>query len=183
VRHPVAYLFVCCLLAMLVATAAIEADWAWLTENFRNAFDHSLPLEKGSSVLVSNRSYERLQVGEPEYSVSISERPDDSPEGSVAEAEKNLKFKDWDLSDEECPALRTMVQKLSKVRFEFSWPDKIFIDPRVHEFHFDSYSTSADFSIDPGHPLVQWAFETRHAIQACSADSLPSNKPVGSSKR
>jgi hypothetical protein len=196
---------------MLFATAAIEADWAWLSENFRNALDHSLPLEKGSSVLVSYRSYERLQVGEPEYSVSISERPGrshanvaahvrvpegkpiggqllafhhDSPEGSVAEAEKNLKFKDWDLSDEECPGLRTMVQKLSKVRFEFSWPDKIFIDPRVHEFHFDSYSTSADFSIDdPGHPLVQWAFETRHAIQACSADSLPSNKPVGSSKR
>jgi hypothetical protein len=86
VRDPVAYLFVCCLLAMLVATAAIdsrpfqeptpsEADWAWLSENFRNALDHSRPLEKGSSVLVSYRSYERLQVGEPEYSVSISERP------------------------------------------------------------------------------------------------------------
>jgi hypothetical protein len=188
-----------------------EADWAWLSENFRNALDHSIPLEKGTGVLISCRSYESLQVGEPEYSLSISERPGrpnanlfahvripegkpiggqllafhhESPEGSVAEAEKNLKFKDWDLTDEQCPALRTAVQKLTKVRFEFSWPDKIFIDPRVHEFHFDSYSTSADFSIDdPGHPLVQWASETRHAIQACGADNLPSNKPVGSSKK
>jgi hypothetical protein len=221
VRHPVAYLFVCCLLAMFVATAAIdsrplqeptpsEADWSWLSENFRNALDHSMPLEKGSGVLISYRSYESLQVGEPEYSLSISERPGrpnanlfahvrtpegkpiggqllafhhDSPEGSVDQAEKNLKFKDWEASDEQCPALRNVVQKLTKVRFEFSWPDKIFVDPRVHEFHFDSYSTSADFSIvDPGHPLVQWGLDARRYIQSCAANP-PSTKPAGSVRK
>ena len=205
-RHPVAYLFVCCLLAMLVATAPVDsrpfqepapsaADWAWLSENLRNVLDHSFPLEKGPGVLLSYRSYESLQVGEPEFSLSISERPGrpnanlfahvrtpegkpiggqllafhhDSPEGSVTQAEKYLKFKDWEVSDEQCPALRTVVQKLAKVHFEFSRSEKVFIDPRVHEFHFDSYSTSADLSItDPEHPLVQWALDARRSIQSC----------------
>jgi hypothetical protein len=188
-----------------------EADWTWPSENFRSVLDHTFALEKGDTVLVSYRSYESLQVGDSEYFSSISERPGksnanltahvripegkpiggqllafhhDSPEGSATEAEKYLKFKDWELSEEQCPVLRTVVQKLAKVRFEFTWPDKIFVDPTVHEFHFASYSTSADFSIvDSEHPLVQWALDTRQAIQACGAANHPSNKPVGSSKK
>lgn len=187
------------------------ADWAWLSANFRNAFDHSLPLEKGPGVLISYRSYESLQVGEPEYSLSISARPGrpnanlfahvripdgkpiggpllafhhDSPEGSIALAEKNLKFRDWEVSDGQCPALRTVVQDLAKVHFEFSQSEKVFIDPRVHEFHFDSYSTTADLSIvDPEHPLVEWGLDARRSIQSCGVIDPSSTKPAASKRK
>jgi hypothetical protein len=220
-RRRFAYSFLSCILAVFSVATALssptaqvanpsEADWAWLSENFRNTLD-SMPLEKGTGVLISYRSYESLQVGEPEYSLSISERPGrpnanlfahvripegkpiggqllafhhDSPEGSVAQAEKNLKFKDWEVSDEQCPALRTVVQKLAKVRFEFSRSYKVFIDPKVHEFHFDSYSTSADLSIvDLEHPLVQWGLDARNSIQSCGGVIPPSTKPAESVKK
>lgn len=188
-----------------------EADWTWLNENFHSTLDHSLPLKKDAGVLVSYRSYETLQVGDSEYSLSISERPGtykanlaahvrvpegkpiggqllafhhDSPKSSVAEAEENLKFQDWDLTEEQCPALRTAVQKLAKVRFGISYSETIYMDPTVHEFHLDSSSTSADLTIvDFEHPLVQWALDTRRSIQTCGADNLPSTKSVGSAKK
>jgi hypothetical protein len=220
-RWRLAYFFLPCILVMFTVASALsslrvqvanpsEADWAWLSENFRIALDHSLPLEKGPGVLLSYRSYESLQVGESEYSLSISERaggtnaslfahvriPEGkpiggqllafhhgSPEGSIAQAEKNLKFKDWDVSDQQCPALRTVVQKLAKVRFEFTQSERVFMDPMVHEFHFDSYSTSANLSIvDPEHPLVQWGLDARRSIQSCAVNP-PSSKPAGSVRK
>jgi hypothetical protein len=221
-RRRFAYSFLSCILAVFSVASALSsptvqvvnpsaADWAWLNENFRNALDHSLPLEKGPGVFLSYRSYESLQVGEPEFSLSISERPGrpnanpiahirvpegkpiggqllafhhDTPEGSVAQAEKSLKFKDWEVSNEQCPTLRTLVQKLAEVHFEFTQSEKVFIDPRVHEFHFDSYSTSADLSItDPGHPLIQWALDARRSIQSCDVINPSLSKPAGSVKK
>jgi hypothetical protein len=188
-----------------------QADWAWLNENFHNILDHSLPLKKDAGVLVSYRSYETLQVGDSEYYLSILEQPGTykanlaahvrvpegkpiggqllafhhgSPKSSVAEAEENLKFQDWDLTEKQCPALRTTVQELTKVRFGITYSETIFVDPRVHEFHLDSSSTSADLTIvDFEHPLVQWASDARRSIQACGADNLPSTKSVGSTKK
>src|SRR5438876_5466833 len=155
-----------------VATAS-EADWKWLNENFHSVLDHMFALEKGNDVLVSYRSYESLQVGEPEYSFSISERgaggkvnvvahvrmPDGRPLGQqllafhkefpgkpIKETEKNLKFKDWELTEQQCPALRIAIQKLTQARLGWEF-DKIIVDPTVHEFYVHSYTGNLDAAI------------------------------------
>jgi hypothetical protein len=183
-----------------------EAEWKWLGENFHSALDHMLPLEKGSNILVSYRSYETLQVGAPEYSFSISERPRDGntrlsvhvripdgqpighqllrfhrehPMSSINVAEKTLNFKDWVLNEQQCPSLRNAVQKLEQLRFGMP-SDKIYLDPTLHEFHLSSSTGTVDaLLVEVENPLVQWGIETRREIQVCGAGSLPTVKSAG----
>ena len=183
-----------------------EAEWKWLEKNFHLALDHNLPLEKGTNIIVSCRSYESLQVGATEYSLSISEHmnaglsvhvrvPDgppigqqllvyhrDHPTSSINAAEKTLNFKDWTLTEQQRPTLTTAVQKLDKVGFGLS-SDKVFLDPIVHEFHLSLGSGDVDAAlVEYENPLVQWGVETRRALQVCGAGDLPTAKSVGASR-
>jgi len=176
-----------------------EAEWQWLNENFHLVLDRSLPLEKGSSVIASYRTYETLQVGAAEYSFAIFERrgngrsmltahirvPDGHPIGqqlllfhrkhplsSIQEAENALTFKDWDLSEKQCLSVSTSLQNLGQIRFGLPMRSvKVYLDPSVHEFHLNSSIGNVDAAlVDFENSLVQWGIDTRRAIQACIAD-------------
>lgn len=213
-RSLVAYSFTHWILVVLIAFSVLssppvqvatpsDADWTWLNENFHNVLDHMFALEKGNDVLVSYRSYETLQVGDPEYSFSISERrregkgslfahihvPDGQPLGRqllafhkeflakpIDEAEKKLKFKDWELTERQCPALRIAIQKLAQARLGWEF-DTIIMDPTVHELYVHSYTGDLDAAIfDDANPLVRWALETRNSMKAYGAENIPSTK-------
>src|SRR5216684_3806721 len=84
-RRLVANAFASCFSLLLIAASVLsstafqvvtpsEADWKWLSENFQSVLARVFALQKGNDVFVSYRSYESLQVGNPEYSFSISER-------------------------------------------------------------------------------------------------------------
>ena len=219
-RSLVTCLLASCFLLALIASAELssptvsvanqsEADGTWLSENFRRVLDHTFALEKSHGVLVSYRSYESLQVGDPEYSFSISERPgkhlanlaahvrvsEGKPIGGqllafhkvfptkpIDEAEKKLKFKDWEFTDEQCPALRIAIQKLAQAPLGWEF-DKIIMDPTVHEFYVHSYTGILDAAIyDDANPLVRWALDTRNSLQACGAENLPSRKSTSAPK-
>ena len=211
----------CSILFVLIAVPLLDsqqqqsdiwsaADWQWLNENFHVALEHSLPLEKGRDVVVSYRSYETLQVGDPEYSLSIFWRrsgsctalsahirvPDGKPIGEqmllfhrkhalgpVGEAEKALMFKDWELTEQKCPSLKASIQKLEQIRFGLT-SDTIYMDPTVHEFYLSSSSGNVDAAlVDHENPLVQWGLNTRQAVQACVASNLPSTKSPDASRK
>lgn len=218
-RRLVAYVFVSCF-SLLIAASVLsssafqvvtpsEADWKWLSENFQSVLARVFALQKDNEVFVSYRSYESLQVGNPEYSFSISERggegkvnlfarirmPDGEPIGRqllafhrefpgrpIEEAEKKLKFKDWELTEQQCPALRIAVQKLSLARFGWEF-DKIIMDPTVHEFYVHSYTGNLVATIfDDENPLVRWALETRSALETCAGENHPPSKSAGERK-
>jgi hypothetical protein len=219
VRALVPYFFVSCILVAIIASSALssplqvatpsDADWTWLNENFQRVLDRMFALEKGKDVLISYRSYETLQVGDPEYSFSISERgregksnlfarihvPDGSPIGRqllafhkesptkpIEEAEKELKFRDWELTEKQCPALRIAIQRLAQARLGWKF-DTIIMDPRVHEFSMHSYTGNLDAAIfDDANPLVRWALDTRNSMRACGAESLSSTNSTDAPK-
>ena len=219
-RSLVACLLASCFFLALIASAELpsptvsvanqsEADWTWLSENFHSVLDHTFALEKGDGVLASYRSYESLQVGDPEYSFSISERPGkylanlaahvrvsegrpiggqllafhkEFPTKPIDEAEKKLKFKDWEFTEPQCPAIRIAIQKLAQARLGWEF-DKIIMDPTVHEFYVHSYTGNLDAAIyDDGNPLVRWALDTRNSLQACGAENLRSTKSTRAPK-
>ena len=169
-----------------------DADWTWLNENFHKALDDKLPIQRKCRSCISYRSYETLQVGSIEYSLLITplgkgyvahiRMPDKLPLGQqliakhqqqkdkpVASMENELKFKDWDLTEAQCPAIKSQFAKLQSLRVSLP-SNTITMDPTVHEFHIDDYSGTWDLvTLEEQHPLVKWAMETRHLLEACGA--------------
>ena len=98
------------------------------------------------------------------------------PAKPIDEAETKLKFKDWELTERQCPALRIAIQKLAQARLGWEF-DTIIMDPTVHELYVHSYTGDLDAAIfDDANPLVRWALETRNSMKACGAENIPSTK-------
>jgi hypothetical protein len=167
-------------------------DWDWLNENFHKALDDTLPMQKKCSGCVSYRSYETLQVGDIEYSLLITPAgkgyvahirvPDmlplgrqllvvhqKEPDKTAVTMESELKFRDWVLTEAQCPAVKSQYEKLQSLRVSLP-SNTITMDPTVHEFHIDDNSGIWDLVIlEEQHPLVRWAMETRRLFEACGA--------------
>ena len=176
-----------------------ESEWTWLGENFPEVLSHVLELKKEQQVLVSYRSFESLQVGEREYSFWIFEKstngraalrahvrePEEKPIGAqllefhrkfpnkpILEAERNLRFRDWEVSEEQCSGIRLSMQKLPNVPLGWTF-ETIVMDPRIHEFHIHSNTGTLDAAVyDEENPLVRWAIATRDALRSCGAKGL-----------
>ena len=175
-------------------TKPSNADWKWLGENFDQAIDRTMPLQKDIHVVVSYRMHETLQVGEPEYSFVIVQGTTPAslsvhvrtpyadpigkqllllhrrfPHASIAALGKKLKFVDLDLTEQQCPRLKEAVQRLNAIPLSIQLDSTMIImDPTVHELFIRSNQESVHLSIvDPESPPVRWARETRNVIQAC----------------
>jgi hypothetical protein len=99
--------------------------------------------------------------------------------GLIGAAEKSVNFKDWFLTEQQCPSLAAAIQKLEQIRFGLP-TSKIVLDPTVHEFNLSSAGGNVHaVLVDIENPLVQWGLETRRAIQACGAGNLPTKKSDG----
>jgi hypothetical protein len=184
------------LFSPVVLAPQTDAGWTWLTENFHKALDDTLPIQRDCSNCVSYRSYESLQVGDVEYSLLITptgkgyiahiRMPDKLPLGrqllamhqkqkekTLTSMESELKFKDWNLAEARCPAVKSQYEKLQSLRVSLP-SNTIMMDPTVHEFHVDDYSGTWDLVIlEEQHPLVRWAVETQHLLEACTASPEP----------
>jgi hypothetical protein len=190
-------LVIACLFCALLVKAQSQDDWDWLEQNFNKALDTSLPFQKDRVSCIAYRSHESLQVGDLECSFVITDdghkliahlRELDTlpiggqllklhridPSRSASSIVSDLKFKDWDLTETECPAVKSQYEKFHAIRFNLA-PDTLTMDPKVHEFHVSNYSGTMDLRIvEETNPLVKWALETQHRLKACG----PIQKPV-----
>ena len=175
-----------------------EADWKWFRNNFGLVLDHAMPIQKDVRVLISYRRSESLQVGALEYSFSIADQakpdslvvhvrtPDGDPLGAqmfalhkrfprepISTIEKRLKFKNWEFTEQQCPALKEAVAKFSKLSIPLQLKETtVYLDPTVHEFRARAAGSIINATIvDYDSPLVLWARETRTAMKACGAEN------------
>jgi hypothetical protein len=91
-----------------------------------------------------------------------------NPREASPSIEKKIRVKAWDLNEKSCPAIRTQFDKLDKVGFGPLDFLTISLDPPYHEFHIQAGAGDFDMTlVDEKHPLVQWALETRLALELC----------------
>ena len=172
-----------------LAQEQTEEAWNWLRTGFRQVLDDTLPLPKDCQDCVGYRSYETLQVGDPEYSMVLKSGgasahikiPDsvpigrqllvlhrEHPDAAASSLEHKLKFKEWEIAARDCPSTKTQFEKFRRLRIELS-SDSITTDPTVHEFQASFLSGQMDFRVtDEKNSLVRWAIETRRLLEACS---------------
>ncbi len=90
------------------------------------------------------------------------------PREVSANIRKKVKVKAWDLNEKSCPAIRTEFDKLDNLGFGPLDFMTISLDPPPHEFRIQAGVGEMDMTLFDGkHPLVQWALETRHALESC----------------
>jgi hypothetical protein len=94
-----------------------------------------------------------------------------NPREGLASIKRKIRVKAWDLNESNCPAVRTQFDKLEKVGFgplEFL---AIWLDAPSYEFRIQAGAGDFDMTLfDETHPLVQWALETRHALESCTGE-------------
>jgi len=95
-----------------------------------------------------------------------------NPQEDAANIQKQVKLKTWDFTQKTCPAIQRQFDKFQVLRFGTPVFDQIVFHPLVHTFHIQAGMGNMDLVLtDEGHPLVKWALETRHALEACTASS------------
>lgn len=171
-----------------LAQEQTEEAWNWLGTGFREVLDDMLPLPKACQGCVSYRSYETLQAGDLEYSMVLKSGGDaayikmpDSvpigrqllalhrkhPEAAASSFERELKFKEWEITAKDCPATKTQFEKFRRLRVQLP-SDVITLDPTVHEFQANFLSGQMDFRLtNEENDFVRWARETRRLLEAC----------------
>lgn len=84
--------------------------------------------------------------------------------------EQELKFKEWDVTESMCPAIRVQYEKFDRLRLR---PPNLYSNVIVADavnYEFRIYAFLGDWKLrifDDNHPLVTWATETRRALQVC----------------
>ncbi len=165
-----------------------EEAWNWLSTGFREVLNDTLPLPKDCQDCVAYRSYETLQVGDSEFSMVLKnagstahiKMPDSSPIGrqllalhqkhpdvAASSFEHELKFKEWEIAEKDCPAAKTQFERFRRLRIQLP-ADVITVDPTVHEFQANFLSGKMNFMLtNEENDLVRWARETRRLLEAC----------------
>lgn len=91
-----------------------------------------------------------------------------NPREDAASIQKKVKLKSWDLTDLTCPALGTQFAKFPKLSVQMPSFETLYPHPLVHEFHIIAMGGNMDLELyDNEFPLVQWALETRQALENC----------------
>jgi uncharacterized protein YlaN (UPF0358 family) len=93
-----------------------------------------------------------------------------APAEDAGSIQQGIKLKVANLTEESCPAIRTQMNKLQQLDFRIPSikTDEIIIHPLNHEFHVQTGMGNMNFNlVDEEHPMVKWALETQHALEAC----------------
>jgi len=85
--------------------------------------------------------------------------------------QNRIKLRRSDLTEMNCPAIKDQIEKLRILPARL--PDinggTIIIHPMIHTFHISGAEGDASLALtDDKNPLVQWAEETRRALDACA---------------
>ena len=101
-----------------------------------------------------------------------------NPKEDTLSVMNKLKVRSFYLTEQQCPAVRGQFEKFKKLEFAPPRFDFISLDAPNHEFRIISSTGHMTFeSLDEGYPLVQWALETRRALDSCISGGSASNAP------
>jgi hypothetical protein len=91
-----------------------------------------------------------------------------NPREDAASIQKKVKLKSWNLTQEACPALGTQFAKFQQLSVQMPSFDTIYLHPLVNEFYIVASGGNLDLELYGSEsPLVQWAKETRQALENC----------------
>jgi hypothetical protein len=94
-----------------------------------------------------------------------------SPSRSAASIQKELRVKAWTLVETTCPAVRTQLLKFQQLRLVPPQFDDIVLHPLIHEFRVRAGMGDMDIALyDEDNLFVQWALETRRALELCATN-------------
>jgi hypothetical protein len=186
-----------CLFIFSPCSAQTEEDIEWVNKHFRSVMVELLPIEEGTNTYVGFRAHRDLHNNILEYSLMLNlNYPADKVEGVVRVADavtlydqlmilhcrspaepienlkKQLKVREFRISEAECPALRAAFRKFSKIPFHAPDPYLLILHPMVYEFEVSPLSEHMRLVVaDGNHPLVKWALNTRRVLDTCEARS------------
>jgi hypothetical protein len=185
-----------CLFICAPCRAQTEEEIEWVNKHFRSVMVGLLPIEEGTDTYVGFRAHRDLHNNVLEYSLLLNlNHPADRVEGVLRVADsatlyeqlmalhrrgtgepienlkKQLKVKEFRVTEAECPALRAAFLKFSKIPFRAPDPYLLILHPMVYEFEVSPLSEHMGLAVaESNHPLVKWALSTRRALEACVAN-------------
>ncbi|MCI0490052.1 MAG: hypothetical protein L0229_25955 [Blastocatellia bacterium] len=172
-----------------------ERDWDWMNRHYKQVLDEVLPLEQKPGYVVSFRMHREVHTDAPEYSFSFIKdyqgnpievivRAADTaslydqlmalhrkdPAESIERIKKRLKFKEWRLTERNCPAVAGMFERYKKLSFSVPPSGSVVIlHPVIHSFWINGDTARMRLEIyDEEHPLIVWAKEARRLLEACA---------------
>jgi hypothetical protein len=106
----------------------------------------------------------------------VMELHSNNKQGNVKWIEKRIKLKQWTYTEMGCAAVKDQFEKLQRLNFsvpEFS--NVITVDGPFYEIKVQASGTMNMELGDEKHPLLQWALQTRSALDQCA--STPAATP------
>jgi hypothetical protein len=96
-----------------------------------------------------------------------------SPSRSAEDIQKDVHVKKFKVTEMNCPAIRTQFAKLQQLRLALPPFDLVIIHPLIHEFRIRAGAGDMEIALyDDENSLVQWAIETRHALELCATNTI-----------
>ena len=93
------------------------------------------------------------------------------PNRSAVDIQRDVHVKQLKLTEMNCPAIRAQFSKLQQLRLALPQFDVVILHPLIHEFRIRAGGGDMEVALyDDENSLVQWALETRHALQLCSTE-------------
>jgi hypothetical protein len=94
------------------------------------------------------------------------------PDRSADDIQKDVHVKKLKLTEMNCPAIKAQFSKLQQLHLDLPQFDVLIIHPLIHEFRIRAGGGEMEIALhDDKNSLVQWAIETRHALEQCAADA------------
>lgn len=91
------------------------------------------------------------------------------PSQAVKALQSKLRVRRWDLTEKQCPAVRSTFVQFQQLHFAAPHFDVIVLHPVVHEVHVQAGDGDMRIDMwDQENPLVKWALETRHDLESCA---------------
>lgn len=168
--------------------------YKWVDSNFPAVLEEYLPLRL-KEFGIAHRTNRDLHTSELEYSFVLRRelwsprthavvRQADSlsvynqmffhrmenPTITLEQLRPRIRIKEWTISDSECPAVRSAVDKFWRTKLPRGREDVMIIHPMIYEFNVQSNTMDAKVTItDDEHPWARWATKTRAQLQTCIA--------------
>ena len=173
-----------------------EGDWDWVNRHYKQVLDELFPLEREPGYVVSFRMHREVHTDAPEYSFSLIKDYQSNPieviirvadtaslydqlmalrrkdrAASIEKIRKQLRFKEWRLTQKSCPVIAEMFERYKKLSFPApSSGSVIILHPVIHSFWINGDTAMMKLEIyDEEHPLVVWAKEARRLFEACAS--------------
>jgi hypothetical protein len=93
------------------------------------------------------------------------------PNRPADDIQNDIHVKKWKLTEMNCPAIKAQFSKFQQVRLAPPQFDVVILHPLIHEFRIRAGDRDMEAALyDDENALVQWAAETRHALELCAAN-------------